>query len=196
MLFIYIKQTTIVFNKKYCFILASVFCLFISHSFIEHYYEVNIDNSKDIRFSLAKNLYEIKNKGDLFTASASAIAYYSKWNSYDPWGLTTSEFGKEFFQPENLINYKPDILYIGYAGDKLFSVLLEHNSLENFNFYSPKKMHTRSFLNSGINLIKAAYMYGYEFWHYNKTNLIALKKDSKLYNQIKDIFTKLNIVKI
>jgi hypothetical protein len=85
-------------------------------------------------------------------------------------------------------------MHTGLINNDNYYISSKNNLLDNLTSY--KEMYARSWDNQCINLIKAAYMYGYEFWSYKRVYLIALKQDSKIYEQLKQIFIKLNITKI
>ena len=59
---------------------------------------------------IAKGLNEITTKGRMLVTEAGRLPYYSKWDAVDAWGLNTPKFSKKLIQPDDIHEYKPDLI--------------------------------------------------------------------------------------
>ena len=49
-------------------------------------------------------------RGTLLTSEAGEFAYFSRWTTYDSWGLDTPEFATHLIVPEDVTELKPDLI--------------------------------------------------------------------------------------
>lgn len=79
--------------------------------------KVDVEGFREYRFISA---YWLRNehiatqlsamRGTLLTSEAGEFAYFSRWTTYDSWGLDTPEFATHLIVPEDVTELKPDLI--------------------------------------------------------------------------------------
>jgi hypothetical protein len=61
---------------------------------------------------IAKQLNTHAMHGTLLTSEAGEFAYFSRWETYDSWGLNTPDYAVRFIRPEDVVKLAPDVIAI------------------------------------------------------------------------------------
>lgn len=145
--------------------------------------ELSFYKDGDVRHSMGRLLSEIKPKGKIFVGSAGALVYYSKWESYDAWGLATKDFSKQIALPEAVAKYQPDLIQVRYCRSAIFDA----SEIYCLNVSKITSKKERNFSYMECNIFKGALTQGYEpFIWLGKPRqyFFFVRRDSPLYDKI------------
>ena len=134
----------------------------------------------DVRHAVGRLLGEIEPKGKIFVGSAGALAYYSKWEVYDAWGLATKEFSQQLIMPEAVSRIKPDVIFSAPCEQ------MKYNASKNscFDVTEIEVKSERSFDQAECNITKGARQ-GYDLFQLGIGDyFIFIRKDSDLYGKV------------
>ncbi len=67
-------------------------------------------NDLSARRALARDMDRSDLHGTLLISETGVIPFYSRWTSYDPWGLNTAEFAQHLIQPSAIAALRPDVI--------------------------------------------------------------------------------------
>ena len=154
--------------------------------------DMDFHKGGDIRHLFAKELNTVEPKGSAFIGSAGALAYYSKWEVYDTWGLATAEYSKSLIPPEAIKRHAPDIIFGAVPLDAILSSTATH--CFDASSLTPKTL--RSFSAAENNVTLGAYQNGYipyMLYHpkHRKGYAVFLKRQSPVYDQVLQRLKKL-----
>lgn len=77
--------------------------LYLGDLWVGTRYESNLKN-------IALDLKKISREGKILTCEAGNIAYYSKWETVDFWGLNTAKYAKGTITSKDVKEYNPDLV--------------------------------------------------------------------------------------
>jgi hypothetical protein len=88
---------------------------------------------------ISQGLHEITSEGKMVITEAGKLAYYSKWEAIDAWGLNTPKFSKKIIQPIDVRKFNPDLIVI-HAAREDYSFIANQKNLTTHNKKTWKNM--------------------------------------------------------
>jgi hypothetical protein len=62
--------------------------------------------------AVSRDLSALPGRGSMIVSESGAIAYYSQWAAYDPWGLNTPAFAQHLIRPDDVAALHPDLVIL------------------------------------------------------------------------------------
>ena len=89
---------------------ALLWLLVVVPTYVELHREVTLFQPTNRR-AIAEQMSALPH-GQIIVTEAGALPYYSRWPSYDAWGLNTQQFAHRMFQPDDVGRIHPDIVLL------------------------------------------------------------------------------------